>query len=557
MATSAKAIISKNSDVISIHDVSPVSKELVLALSGLAGAGCSSIAAQMEALLETKQYEVHIIKVSDLISYKTADAIPEAEKGARRGQSKLNRAVALQDAGDKLRKHFGDFALSSFVVEKIKAARGDGSAGHKKIAFIIDSLKHASEVDLLRKVYGQSFRLLAVHCDLINRETRLIGGAADQVKFAGANENDVHKFMARDENDSDKKHGQHVKDVFHRADFFLDNSVAAPQAGAAANPDLDRFFDLVLGNKIYRPKIGEKAIFHAFGAAAQSACLSRQVGACLVSSKGQIVAMGTNDPPKFGGGIYQEGDDPDARCSHFEFAEGELKFKGCHNDRKKKELRTEILNWAMSELAPSIADAMYDKATEKSKNDNARKLLSDTLPKVSNIFGNIPGIKNLIEFSRSIHAEMDALLSAAREGITTDGCDLYVTTYPCHSCARHLVAAGIRNVFFVEPYAKSLALELHSDSITNTLLAGGKNDTIKGKDDAHEKMVVVPFTGVGPAMYREAFVKRGDLKSGDGVLDMPENGIPDSAVRLSELSAVEDRAIALAATPKTGANDLG
>ena len=278
VASSARAVISKTTKDSSINDVSPTSKELYLALSGLAGAGCSSIAAQMESLLATKSYDiVHIIKVSDLIREKSKADIPDLETGARRGQSKLNRAIALQNAGDELRNKVGNFVLSSFIAEKIKALRGSAAAGDKKIAFIIDSLKHPEEVDLLRRVYGHSFRLLAVHCDSHNRNGRLIGKAADQVKFAGADKAEVLDFMVRDENDSKNPNGQHVKDVFHRADFFLDNSVAAVKSGASANLELDRFFDLVLGNNIYRPKISEKAIFQAFGAAAQSSCLSRQV----------------------------------------------------------------------------------------------------------------------------------------------------------------------------------------------------------------------------------------------------------------------------------------
>lgn len=506
----------------------------------------------METLLELKSYTVHRVKISEIISEKSSDVIPVAQRGGGKlGQTKLDRAVALQDAGDNLRENVGEFVLASFAVEKIKIARGSAAVGSVKNAYIIDSLKHPAEVDLLRKVYGPSFKLLAVHCDQKNRERRLIGGGADQVKFAGAEKMQVMNFMKRDEDDGGKKFGQHVKDVFHRADFFLDNSLSAPQASAAANPDLDRFFDLILGNKIYRPTIGEKAIFQAFGAAAQSSCLSRQVGACLVSPGGQIVALGTNDPPKFGGGIYQEGSTPDNRCSKFEFIDGDIRFTGCHNDRKKKELRQDILKWAESELVPAIADAMYDRISDTKKNENAKLKISGTLPQVSQIFGGIPGVRGLIEFSRSIHAEMDALLAAAREGIRTNGCDLYVTTYPCHSCARHLVAAGIRKVFFVEPYAKSLALELHSDSITNSLPAVGEDDTLK--------MAVVPFSGVGPAMYQEAFVKKGELKDAEGALAMPSNGQPDSAVRLSELSVVENRAIELVSSTKagsrSGAND--
>jgi deoxycytidylate deaminase len=75
-------------------------------------------------------------------------------------------------------------------------------------------------------------------------------------------------------------------------------------------------------------------------------------------------------------------------------------------------------------------------------------------------------IGDLLEFSRAVHAEMEAIISAARKGVTTVGAKLFVTTFPCHYCARAIVAAGIDEVQYVEPYPKSQALALHADSIT-------------------------------------------------------------------------------------------
>src|SRR5690348_6308523 len=74
-------------------------------------------------------------------------------------------------------------------------------------------------------------------------------------------------------------------------------------------------------------------------------------------------------------------------------------------------------------------------------------------------------IGGLLEFSRAVHAEMDALLSAARKGVSLVGTRLFVTTFPCHYCARHIVASGVDEVQFIEPYPKSLALNLHKDAI--------------------------------------------------------------------------------------------
>lgn len=44
------------------------------------------------------------------------------------------------------------------------------------------------------------------------------------------------------------------------------------------------------------------------------------------------------------------------------------------------------------------------------------------------------------------HAEANLIAFAARQGIRTEGCTIYVTHHPCASCARTLVQAGIRHV---------------------------------------------------------------------------------------------------------------
>jgi dCMP deaminase len=53
----------------------------------------------------------------------------------------------------------------------------------------------------------------------------------------------------------------------------------------------------------------------------------------------------------------------------------------------------------------------------------------------------------------SIHAEACALARAAKEGKATDGADVYVTTFPCPTCARSLVEAGIARVFYKKGYS--------------------------------------------------------------------------------------------------------
>jgi tRNA(Arg) A34 adenosine deaminase TadA len=139
----------------------------------------------------------------------------------------------------------------------------------------------------------------------------------------------------------------------------------------------------------------------------------------------------------------------------------------------------------------------------------------------------------LLEFSRAVHAEMDALLSAARTGGSIKGARLFVTTFPCHYCARHIVTSGLDEVQFIEPYPKSKALSLHSDSITTDVKkwrrpSWAKQDYIK--DDSGEsdpKVLFRPFVGVAPRLYRRAFIKDRSLKdksTGDMDIGQPRWG---------------------------------
>ena len=54
-----------------------------------------------------------------------------------------------------------------------------------------------------------------------------------------------------------------------------------------------------------------------------------------------------------------------------------------------------------------------------------------------------------------LHAEQNAILFAAKNGISTVGSTLYVTFSPCVNCAKVIVAAGITRVFFKTLYDRS------------------------------------------------------------------------------------------------------
>ncbi len=51
-----------------------------------------------------------------------------------------------------------------------------------------------------------------------------------------------------------------------------------------------------------------------------------------------------------------------------------------------------------------------------------------------------------------VHAEQNALLSAARFGIAVEGATIYTTMQPCFNCAKELAQAKIKKVVYLHPW---------------------------------------------------------------------------------------------------------
>jgi len=63
---------------------------------------------------------------------------------------------------------------------------------------------------------------------------------------------------------------------------------------------------------------------------------------------------------------------------------------------------------------------------------------------------------------RTNHAEMNALMQAAKHGNSVEGATAYVTNMPCTTCAKALIAAGIRRVVIFSDFHDTLATEFFS-----------------------------------------------------------------------------------------------
>lgn len=53
---------------------------------------------------------------------------------------------------------------------------------------------------------------------------------------------------------------------------------------------------------------------------------------------------------------------------------------------------------------------------------------------------------------RTVHAEANAIIQAARNGTRLEGAEIYVTASPCFNCFKLIANAGIRRIFYGEFY---------------------------------------------------------------------------------------------------------
>ena len=80
---------------------------------------------------------------------------------------------------------------------------------------------------------------------------------------------------------------------------------------------------------------------------------------------------------------------------------------------------------------------------------------------------------------------------------------MYVTTFPCHNCMKHIIASGIARVVFIEPYPKSRALQLYRYALSSD----GKTEGL---------VQFSAFSGIAPKRFFDIFEKRNRIDKDTG-----------------------------------------
>lgn len=445
-------------------------REIVIALVTPLGCPVEDVISAFESAFARNGYESELLRVSDLLDREVDSSQVEAGR---------SRTELLMNKGDLFRFLYdSDGACSFMAAQAISVAReaktGDPAKHRSRFVTIVRSLKTPGEVSVLRQIYGSRVIVVGVNASPEQRMKELVRQLRPTLGKALA-VSEAQTLMDRDEKDERSAYGQRTRDAFQMADALVTVQKKSDRG------QVDRLVALLLGEPFTTPSKDEQGMFSAWSAKFRSSAAGRQVGAAIVDHLGEVVVVGCNDVPRPGGGQYwpeqaedrrdfQIGFDANDRGKHGAAASllGALKSAGWLSDVCSKETPESLANAALARQGPLDLSEFAD----------------------------------LIEYGRIVHAEMAALMTAARSGRSVAGGTLYTTTYPCHECARLIIAAGIARVCFIDPYPKSRAPELY--------------DSMWCSEPRANSVVVEQFSGVSPRMFARLFEMRNRTKDVTG-----------------------------------------
>ncbi|HET9873655.1 MAG TPA: hypothetical protein VFP89_13810 [Propionibacteriaceae bacterium] len=445
--------------------------ELVFALVSPIGTPIDSLRRDLEEGLHSYGYATEWLKLSGLLTDQAerlglgpVPVVPEhqrAEKLMEAGDrlcevSQSAAAVALE-AVNEIRRKRDERALKSDV----EAA--DGSLAVPRQAWILDSLKRPAEVMQLRLIYGDHLFVISAQAGRQLRENTLREKIAPyNVSLRDENLDDVVNRLVTRDLDEEKHggYGQNILKTFPMADVFIDVDEAQPE-NPGVPQQVRRLLDLIFGNPNYPvPTDEEYGMQLAFLASTRSPELGLKVGAAVTRGT-TVVSLGANaHPTKLGSSPAY--------------------------DTSSADIRHLILDTLNRLMEPALGNEAVERLVKEPD------LFVDEL-----LRGPLKGsrIVSLTEFQPTVHAEMAAVLDAVSQGQSVAGAIVYVTTYPCHGCAKHLLRLALP-VKYIEPYPKGRAQAMYGGDV----------------EDSFE-----PFTGVAPRRYHQLFTATEDRKDPWGV----------------------------------------
>lgn len=481
--------------------------ELFIAFARPQGTDARSVKDKVEKILrDTHHYWVETIDLAELL--RNASFIISGSTDSTLGKQSegYERTLDLMRMGDAFRTREPSNVAMLAVCEIHRRRPAVQLMAQEKfrkgIVYFIHNLMHESEVSRLRSIYKQRFFLVAIHQPRVERLHRLMSKYKKEkgvsLQDATSRANHVIDIDAglTSANGSTDFNPLNVNETFQHGDVFLPSKPAAN----SDNKIIERWTQQVFGYPWGAPTDEEFGMATAYLSARRSVALGRSVGAAILDANASIVAIGWNETARAGGGVSHEGQSPDLRehavdpyadssdvnrIAAIEDFLDRLLSKSWEDEYQEKYLRPQLKEWLKNMRL----------AAEKTPIDIDENLVKS--------MARVPLLRNsrlfsLIEFGRSVHAEMAAITDAARRGVSVANCTMYITTFPCHECSRNIVAAGIEKVVYVEPYPKSMSYELYGET---TVALGTEAPPAQGE----QKVKFEQYSGISPKRFDDLF----------------------------------------------------
>lgn len=341
--------------------------------------------------------------------------------------------------------------------------------------FIIDSFRNPAEVRFFKKRYG-AFYLCSLYASKEYRKNKLGSIFTDR-----CDNRDAGKYK-----NTSELYKQDVPSCTLLADYAINSDCGKEHYQF----EIIRFLTLIDFPGLIPPRYDEVFMNFAYSLSVRSTCLSRQVGAAITNSEGFLVAAGWNDV-----GSGQLGCSLVCRDDYKKFTDD-----GFSISNWKERVDQFTANDLFHDLDPEDYFCFKDLESKLYLNKKISKNLEK--PEFTDDFkssAELHALKKVLnvkrlEYARSLHAEENAILQAARFGGTgISGGTIYTTTYPCELCSKKIYQAQLSRIVYTEPYPDSLS------------------ETIFLKDGVRQ-ISIEQFEGVKSPSYFRLFKPAFDLK---------------------------------------------
>jgi len=416
---------------------------LIIALTGSVGSGCSWLA--NDFLGREEDFRVFSIR-KEILEVEAKDRGIDLTKG------KKSKRKKLQDIGNKLRKEDIENGRSGGIL--VRRAISILEKERCKKSIVIYSIKNPLEVEELKK-YSNAY-LIAMDTALSIRWERIKERQYknDYAQFLRDDERDKDEGLTIDEGEKTYYYGQQVQKCVDLADIVIGNDTDfndSEEKKEILKEKIRQHLQVIRKPGYRNPNNMELLMNNAYCTSLQSRCIKRQVGAIIIKEE--------NDSKDQVGGYYLIS----AGCNnvHRGQADCSKEYKTCYRDKKRAGLFEKIRH------CPNCGQKLREGKCSNKKCEYS-KTKSDV--RVSFLLG------KALDLCRSLHAEENAILQISYlGGFPLKDAILYTTTFPCLLCAKKILAIGIKEVVYVEPYPVEEARQmLESAGVKLTKFEGVK-----------------------------------------------------------------------------------